>query len=107
MGAIGIVIQFQTCRPKQDATGSASCPRIRVRADEVKGDHNAMPSLLIKNIDHKLLADVNHAAAVAEMNQREWVIEALAQAVGKPLHFDTKVQLTTKPAPERNYEPEG
>ena len=59
--------------------------------DEVKGDHNAMPSLLIKNIDHKLLADVNHAAAVAEMNQREWVIEALAQAVGKPLHFDTKV----------------
>lgn len=29
-----------------------------------------MPSLLIKNIDHKLLADVNHAAAVAEINQR-------------------------------------
>lgn len=73
-----------------------------------------MPSLLIKNIDHKLLADVNHAAAVAEMNQREWVIDALAQAVGGTAPLDTRTQhpprvepMTADPFPALTHGPSG
>jgi rubrerythrin len=65
-----------------------------------------MPSLLVKNIEVKLLADVNHAASIAEMNQREWVIQALQAALDRPAELmDVRVQhpprLEPAPIPER------
>jgi predicted HicB family RNase H-like nuclease len=43
-----------------------------------------MANLLVKEIEKELLAKVNYAAAMANLTQREWVIQKLEEAVSVP-----------------------